>query len=270
MRNYDENNLMKIILIFKLLNSYYDYRKKIYKKSVEYRKRQKNNINKSVSTDYPDEYVQNNYKEVESYNSAYKLYTDGDKADRNNKVEKLELEVPIIISEKNISIPLEYNIELKDYIMKVNRIKNQVYLTDSKLFPLILPNNKVNLSQGKLFIEGIVRSTIEYNTVDNLNDNSLSGYTKHTTSFIPFNCTTFVSYSHLPIIESNNTKDKIDCFLKKSELFISNSYFNGKIISTPYNLEKIYKGVHQKLVLKLTITLTQRQLITIIKEDNKL
>lgn len=243
-----EIDVLKIMLIVKILYTYYLHEDLINRKKTYEINENENNNDKNIILDKTNGVIAN-----------------------EKKYREVDIELPIIISEKTISIPLEHNMELKDFILEVRGIKNLVYLTDYKVFPLMLPNREINLSQGKIFIEGQLKNTVEYCTVDEISKGSIGGYLRYTTSIIPFNCTALVNFSHSPLFNKINlegSKGKIHCSIKDAQVYISNSFYDFKSISNIYDLGKVFKKINQKIMLKITICLTQRQEIKMLRKNN--
>ncbi|MCB2299153.1 DUF7852 domain-containing protein [Clostridium tagluense] len=78
-----------------------------------------NNDNTDIDTNTPDNYI---YEITENINT--------------NHNENFISPVPIIISKINIDIPIESTFKLKNATLDVENIKNQIYLTNSKVLPM--------------------------------------------------------------------------------------------------------------------------------------
>ncbi|GCD10760.1 DUF7852 domain-containing protein [Clostridium tagluense] len=78
-----------------------------------------NNNNNNTTADTPDNDI---YEITENINT--------------NHNENFILTVPIIISKINIDIPIELTFKLKNATLDVKNIKNEIYLTNSKVLPM--------------------------------------------------------------------------------------------------------------------------------------
>lgn len=181
--------------------------------------------------------------------------------------------VPVVISQFELEIATEAEIDLDRLAIEIKRINNKVYLEQCRLIPEV----------NKLFIKGFVRTSIEYASFareTDLKDNKL----RHITKSIPFSCTTVVSYLTPPkfktdhesyeieivgedscvndLSEKNytshiNFNEKIHCKLVKGEIS-QLAYAEYKDLTFTAN-EKPFQRINQKLVLLLNIKLMQNQ-----------
>lgn len=98
--------------------------------------------------------IENNTKSI---NNKYEITTTNDIYDipkninTNNHNENFISPLPIIITKKNIDIPIESTFELINAILDVENMKKHIYLTNSKVLPMY-ENYYISSSlNGKLF-----------------------------------------------------------------------------------------------------------------------
>lgn len=195
--------------------------------------------------------------------------------------------IPVVIAEKRVEIPVEMAIELEEEVLEIKRSSHNVYLNEATLIPI--EDNKQK--KGKLFLEGFVRNSLEYSTVKHINDVIISGNIKQSIIYIPFKCTTFIDYSFLPNFNSggsaeeivlnvsNHSEDnehsmsiskqdikfseQICCNIKKAKIAGTRIY-SKKPLNDKLKLESVFSRLREKMIVELTLTLTQRQCVNMI------
>lgn len=192
---------------------------------------------------------------------------------------KLIVSVPVLLSMFEMEFDLDSNIRLDYPAEDINCIKNNMFLTECRLFPNI----------NKLFLSGFIRKSVEYSAVDLYNENIESNI-RHISMEIPFKCSTVVSYLNSPkvsfageqielnvsiqeetndrllgkaYIESEKLTPKIYCRLIQSS--INGLNLAEDITSNSGNYEKHFKSLTEKMSIKLTIGLFQEQQVKIDK-----
>lgn len=114
--------------------------------------------------------------------------------------------IPIVLSELEVEITLDREIELIDNATYVNIESKHTVITECNVIPYT--NN--------LFIEGYVQKYIEFYEKDNTIDSSVNGLLKHITVNLPFKVATEVPFQVKP--KYGNTVRKPLEILKKSGL----------------------------------------------------
>lgn len=173
---------------------------------------------------------------------------------------KKTISVPIVISEKYIDIPIEYKVNTDYKACEINNIKNDVYLEKSDIIPIKI-NDISMCNKGKVFISGFIKNRIEYSTLENVKENTISGEIKYITSYIPFKCTTYINFpNYMKINSQNKFMKSINCSIKKSNIIGTTLYDNKNTIKA---LNSTFKSFEEKIVLKLNLVFTQEDVVNI-------
>lgn len=207
--------------------------------------------------------------------------------------------IPVVLTECNITITVESLLKLEDDILEIKQIKKNAYLNQCKLIP---NSENDNPNTGILFLSGFIRKNIEYSTNEHNFRGVLNGRLKHVTVDIPFKCTTRVIFKTPPKFKTNSHQDKVEilqtsigvCNPCKEDLngrdireqnFRSIEFFNEKVfcelISAEFlesdiledttnkecksHHEQTFHDINEKVVLFLTIKLLQKQNVIISK-----
>lgn len=284
--------LAKILILLELFDEYYrkqryiagkkkknvngkSIAKNINKKSHENNKKQNNKPLKKceVLKDYIPQKCKGNIGE----NSKHKEV----------RVEKIfTSKIPVVIAEKRVNIPVEMVIELEEEALEIKRSSHNIYLNEATLIPI--DDNKQK--KGKLFLKGFVRNSLEYSTAKHINNTIISGKIKHSIIYIPFKCTTIIDYSCLPnfryknnigeiILNISNYSDnnehiniseqdmkfseQICCNINKAQIYGTRIY-TKKPLSGKFKLESIFSSLREKMIVELSLTLTQRQCVNLL------
>ncbi len=107
-------------------------------------------------------------------------------------------QIPVLVSKNKVQIHVEANINLKCSLTAIRNCTRDVFITQCKLLDL---NNQKN---GKLYLNGYVRESIEYAATNYIRDMKSSGDIRYTVVKIPFECTAKISYYTAPTIKTKN------------------------------------------------------------------
>ncbi|WP_234117255.1 DUF7852 domain-containing protein [Clostridium hydrogenum] len=181
----------------------------------------------------------------------------------------IAVRMPVVITEVMVNINIQNTIQFTRNVINLISIKRKVLLKQCKLIP----------EANKLFLNGIVIKSIEYNEEVVHSDSNSRGRVKNITVNIPFQCVTRVEYINEPkmeqdkkeetkvfkmingeqtFVDSYSETDEIYCELVKvtfNELNINggnNAIVGGQSIHT-------FKKFKQKMAMKLTVRLVQKQ-----------
>ena len=124
------------------------------------------------------------------------------------------VKIPVILSELNITIPVEATITLDQPAIEIKRIRKNVFLTQSRIIPFSQDNKP---DTGILFIAGFIRKNIEYatQTCRTAGTPNVCGDIRHCTVEVPFNFTTRITFIREPIFVENTTPSELEFFTDK-------------------------------------------------------
>lgn len=189
----------------------------------------------------------------------------------------IPMKVPVIVAGVKVFIDIENKVKLGSHATAIKRINRRVFLRQCTLIT----------KAKKLFLNGIIRKSIEYSEPNFKNNSTLSGKIKNITVYVPFSCVTDVDYIVDPEIEEKNSTALIT--LSKSnvkEETLSETYneitpIYCEIINADFkelNIKEdlksyirespdiyFFKSITQKMVMNLTIRLIQNQRIFVNK-----
>lgn len=293
--------LAKILILLELFDEYYREQRYIAskkKKNIKGKNTAKKNIREKSRENNKKQTDKNNKKQNNKPLKKSEVLTDGSsqkckaKTQENSKNKKVISEetftskIPVVIAEKRVDIPVEMAIELEEEALEIKRSSHNVCLNEATLIPI--EDNKQK--RGKLFLKGFVRSSLEYSTVKHINNAIISGKIKHSIIYIPFKCTTFIDYSFLPnfnikdnvkeiVLNVSNYSDynkhisiseqdmkfneQICCSIKKAKISGTRIY-SKKPLSDKFKLESVFSRLREKMIVELSLTLTQRQCVNMI------
>ena len=126
--------------------------------------------------------------------------------------ESVFVKIPVVLAEANTTILIEANITLDQEVMEIKRIKNNIFLTQSRIMSLCQDDS---LGTGILFIAGFIRKNIEYVTkaCTIAPTPNVCGNIRHCTVEVPFNFTTRITFLRSPIFVENTNSSELE-FLK--------------------------------------------------------
>jgi hypothetical protein len=207
--------------------------------------------------------------------------------ENTNNTQKLILTLPIIIAEKNITIPIESTFKLKNPALDIKSTKKDVYLTNSTLLPMYDEHNAYSSTNGKLFLEGFIRNKLDFSIAKVTHDNVIYLDTESVIIYIPFKSTTVIRYKTPPVFVSEKTPDYIPIYISSDSVNINKGYKNKEYINcnvppitcelkgyklyethslldkTPFNedfpIEINFNTLKQNIVINLSLILLQEQ-----------
>lgn len=208
------------------------------------------------------------------------------------------VKLPVVLSEVNITIPVEADVKIDDEVMEIKRIRKNVYLNQSRIIPF---SGEYGCRNGILFIAGFIRKNIEYatNECQKYGSGNVCGDIRHCTVEVPFNFTTRIDFLREPIFIKNYGPSELEFFTDNykghhgcsdpvigkndcDQAFFFKEFFNEKpftelvkaeiaeldILKNPkmdYEDHKEKKStiITEKLVLNLTLKILQNQQVLI-------
>ncbi|AEB75571.1 hypothetical protein [Clostridium botulinum] len=251
-----EQMIYTIKIILKYYNRMSGYSKGYLTKEYVRKKRKiiKNSTNKEDKKDCKkkEENVENKDKEKNDIELIENLKQDD--INRDDKV----INIPIIVAEKYIDIPIQEKIQLDNLAFEINEIKNDIYLTNYKVIPNKIESENT-CTEGKVFIKGNIENKIQYSTVQKINSNSVSGEIKYKVVYIPFGCTSFINFQMpLTVNFQSEFTEAIKCNMKSAEVFGSNLYeVENELISHSF------KSFNEKIILRLHLIFIQEKKVSI-------
>ncbi|MCY6958003.1 DUF7852 domain-containing protein [Clostridium brassicae] len=203
-----------------------------------------------------------------------------------NMERNIKGKIPIIISEKNVFVPVETSLDLEENALEIKEIYNNVYLNESTLIPIEVKKKDLKYNTGKLFLKGFIRNCIQYSTVTSIDDIKIKGEIKHCINYIPFKCTTLINYNNSPklteqhnienLVITNPTKFKLDeyiyktkrnepiyCNLIKVKIFTNRECCNKRLLHDKFPMESTFSMIKEKMMVQLVLQLIQKQDINI-------
>lgn len=245
-----------------------------YRKQMEARKRGKRKHRKILNCE-ADEKSENHCRLKLTNSKMVTECTSKLVIDRNRQG-FIAVKLPVIITEVTVNINIQNTIQFTRNVINLVSVKRKVILKQCKLIA----------ETNKLFLNGVVIKSIEYNEEAFHSRGNSNGRVKNITINIPFQCVTRVEYINAPqmgenkkeeskvfkmvngeqtFVDSYREIDEIYCELVKvnfNELNISNC--NDAIVTEKHI--HTFRKLKQKMVMKLTVRLLQKQ-IAFIKKD---
>ncbi|MBX4267902.1 DUF7852 domain-containing protein [Clostridium estertheticum] len=234
-------------------------------------------------------------------NGVYKIHENIN----NDYSETLISTLPIIIAQKNIDIPIESTFRLKNAALDIKNMKKDVYLTSSKLLPMFEKDDIFPSLNGKLFLEGFVRNKIDFSIAEGVYDNIINLDNECVIIYIPFKCTTIINCRVRPVFSKGKGLDYIPIYISSDCLNINNDfneylneknaqcseYINCDITPINCNIERVkiyetytlvdrkpfskkfpfemnFNTIKENILLNLSLTLIQKQDISINHRKN--
>lgn len=168
---------------------------------------------------------QSSYIENIKHGNNVKLIESGMKTiPDNNDCEDFISKLPIIIAEKNIDIPIESIFKLKNAALDIKNMKKDVYLTSSKLLPLYENQDIYSSLNGKLFLEGFIRNSLDFSIAKDVHDNIINLDTESVIIYIPFRYTTLIQYKVPPVFSKRKPSDYIPISISSDCADINKDY----------------------------------------------
>lgn len=208
------------------------------------------------------------------------------KLNKDKKANKKSIltKIPIVISRKKLGIPIETVVDLKEEALEVKGISNRVFLKEAVFVPIKNDKRNKKTRKGKLFLKGFVRNCIEYLSFEYCDDERIKGGIKYCINYIPFKCSTMMECVVLPKIyskeefqnnilkipdkikEKKNTyrhkyEEKINCEITEIKILGTRECKNSKALNDTFFLEKTFSNVEQKMMIELSLLLTQNHIV---------
>lgn len=190
----------------------------------------------------------------------------------------IAVKLPVVISEIAININIQNTIKFTRNVINLVSVKRKVILKQCKLIA----------ETNKLFLNGIVIKSIEYSEEVFRGGRSSRGKIKNITINIPFKCVTRVQYINSPKIDYKKKEEtKVFKMINGDQTFVD-SYREGdeiycELLKVNFNELNIngcndadvrdehihtFRRLKQKMYMKLTVRLLQKQIIFIKKDEN--
>ncbi|ETI70527.1 CsxC family protein [Neobacillus vireti] len=199
------------------------------------------------------------------------------------------IKVPVVTAEPTIQIVVEADINLHPAATEIKRVKKNVFLDQVKLVPVAFTRidntDFLNVTRGKLFVEGHIRKNIEYASheckgelLDRIVDVPFSGFTDLTFGTVGNFAGNFPIIGIAENAEAvflnatTNLGARLDKFFFNNlvkyneqpfgELVAANFFeldFSPKMVSP----EGTFNTLREKIVLDLTLKVLQLQQVTI-------
>lgn len=188
----------------------------------------------------------------------------------------IAVRLPVVITEIAININIQNTIKFTRNVINLVSIKRKVILKQCKLIA----------ETNKLFLNGIVIKSIEYNEETLHSSGDSKGRAKNITINIPFQCVTRVEYINKPqMCENKKEEPKVFKMVNGEQTFVD-SYreideIYCELVKVKFNELNIngcndafvterhihaFRVLKQKMVMKLTVRLLQKQIIFIRKD----
>ena len=106
--------------------------------------------------------------------------------------------IPVIISQAKVHIHVQAKLKLEQPIVSIRGCKRNVFATSCRLMDM---GNKRN---GKLYIEGFIKESIEYADGEYVDERECGGYIRFATFKVPFECTAKIEYYVFPVLETSD------------------------------------------------------------------
>ncbi len=179
------------------------------------------------------------------------------------------VKIPVVLAETDITILVEATITLDQEVMEIKRIKNNIFLTQSRIVSFC-QNDR--LGTGILFIAGFIRKNIEYKTQDYTiaRTPNICGDIRDCTVEVPFNLATRITFLREPIFAKNTTSSELEFFNEKpfAELVradIAEVYIHtNPALTRTIPIELMFTELTEKVVVNLRLEVLQKQQVRII------
>lgn len=188
----------------------------------------------------------------------------------------IAVKLPVIITEVAININIQNTIKFTRNVSNLISIKRKVILRQCKLIA----------ETNKLFFNGIVIKSIEYNEETFHSSDNSKGRVKNLTINIPFQCVTRIQYINKPQMGENSKEESkvfkmvngeqtfVDSYREIDEIYcelvkVNFNELNINDCNDAFVTERhihTFRKLKQKMVMKLTVRLLQKQIIFIKKD----
>lgn len=244
-----------------------------YRKPSEARKRGKHKHRKILNYEEDDE--SENYCRLKLTNSKMLTECTSKLVIERNRQGFIAVKLPVIITEVTVNINIQNAIQFTRNVINLVSVKRRVILKQCRLIA----------ETNKLFFNGIVIKSIEYNEETFHGSGNSKGRIKNMTINIPFQCVTSVEYINDPQMGENKTGepkvfkmvngeqtfvdsyreiDEIYCELVKVNFNELNINDCNDAVVTEQHIHT-FRKLKQKMVMTLTLRLFQKQIVFIKK-----
>lgn len=184
--------------------------------------------------------------------------------------------IPILLSEVNIDIPIESTFKLKNPALDIKAMKKELYLTNSTLLPMYENYDTPSSLSGKLFLEGFVRNKLDFSIAKAISDNIINLDTECVIIYIPFKCTTLIKYKIPPVFSKEKITDEyincntspITCEIKEYKISETYTILDKEPFNKEFPIEINFHTIKENIIINLSLTLIQKQDVSIHRKDN--
>ncbi|HBJ2614126.1 TPA: hypothetical protein LA742_002610, partial [Clostridium botulinum] len=183
--------------------------------------------------------------------------------DNNNIRKNTFSKVPIVIASFETEITEIVFTKIEDTFIDIKEVKNNIFIEEANLI-------KLNFNKAELFISGYIRSYIEYITLDQINESSITtknqGIISHKdfSKAININLLFFnnIKKGEAFFVDFNNyIKDKKILLGKIEKLDIKSSNIYKDVENSPFEREKCYLTLQQNLLIRAKINVLQNNVV---------
>ncbi|MCW6076536.1 hypothetical protein LAV44_14600, partial [Clostridium sporogenes] len=183
--------------------------------------------------------------------------------DNNNIRKNTFSKVPIVIASFETEITEIVFTKIEDTFIDIKEVKNNIFIEEANLI-------KLNFNKAELFISGYIRSYIEYITLDQINESSITtknqGIISHKdfSKAININLLFFnnIKEGEAFFVDFNNyIKDKKILLGKIEKLDIKSSNIYKDVENSPFEREKCYLTLQQNLLIRAKINVLQNNVV---------
>lgn len=288
------DNVYLLIKILIILGSIIKTYNKEQEHKIQYKKRgdikESNNKESNNTEKIKHEKKEKGIKSITKEENNKKIKSKEDKVnlEKKSNINKVLTNIPIVISRKKVSIPIEEIVDLKEEALEVKSISNRVFLKEAVFVPVKNDKRNIKTRKGKLFLKGFVRNCIEYLSFEYCDDKRIKGGIKYCINYIPFKCSTLMECMVLPKIyskdEFKNTilripdtrkgkentytykyEEKINCEITEIKILGTRECKNRKPLNDTFFLEKTFSKVEEKMMIELSLLLTEKNNVVMVR-----
>jgi hypothetical protein len=185
--------------------------------------------------------------------------------------------IPIILAEVNIDIPIESTFKLKNPALDIKAMKKDLYLTNSTILPMY-ENQDISSAclNGKLFLEGFVRNKLDFSIAKTIIDNIINLDTESVIIYIPFKYTTSIQFKIPPVFSKEKVLDEyihftttpMECEIKDCKICETFTLLDKEPFNKDFPIEINFHTIKENIIINLSLTLFQKQDVAIPYKDN--
>ncbi|MGH4140199.1 hypothetical protein [Clostridium sp.] len=196
----------------------------------------------------------------------------------------------IVLTEKNIDIPIESILKSENSALDIKNIKKDLYLTNSILLP-IYDNHDISPSlSGKLFLEGFIRNKLDFYIAKDVHNGIINLASQSVITYIPFKCTTLIQFKTPPVLSKEKNPDyipiyisshcvnikkyidygihPINCEIKEAKIHETYTLMDKSPFNKNFPIEMEFHTIKEKIIVNLSITLLQEQDVAVNYKNN--